>query len=324
MSTLIPAMERASAACWSQPGGTAYNRSWHHRLPRPEDNHYDWTDCEASHLSEVLVTLLICLCGLMGNGAVLWFLGSCIRRNPITVYVLSLAVADFAFLLSIAIALVIFYGPESLCPRPGSQDVTTVLNITIVFTFTASVYLLTAFSAVTSLSVLPAARCPCHHSWRLPVLVCALLRALSFLLTVTLYFHPAALVVFVLSYLLSVLILIFSGLTLLARVLCCSRQYPPRNLCVVVLLAVFFFPFFTADFGFWLLLRLFDFSVFVYDTSLPLACVNSSINPALYFLAGSCAKKFTLSVRVAFQRAFEDVPKPQNKGETPGENTVET
>ncbi|XP_075358057.1 proto-oncogene Mas-like [Mycteria americana] len=324
MITLFPAMESASPACWSQPSGTAYNRSWHHRLLRHEDDDYNWTGSEAGHLSKVPATLLICLCGLLGNGAVLWFLGSRVRRNPITIYVLSLAVADFTFLLSIAIALVIFYGPETLCHRQGSQDVTTVLNITIVFTFTASIYLLTAFSAMMSLSVLSPSCCPCHCSQHLPVLVCALLWALSFLLTMTLYCCPAALIVFVLSYLLSVLILFFSGLMLLVRVLCSSWQYPPRRLCVVVLLAVFFFPFFTADFGYWLLLRLFDFSVFVFHNSLPFACMNSSINPVIYFLAGSCAKKFTLSVRVAFQRAFEDVTEPQNRGETPRENTVET
>ncbi|NXL53895.1 MAS protein, partial [Podilymbus podiceps] len=324
----LPAMERASPACWSQPGGTTYHRTWHHRLLRQtgscEDGDYNWTSCEAGHLSKVPVTLLICLCGLVGNGAVLWFLGSRVHRNPIIPYVVSLAVANFTFLLSIAIALVIFYGPESLCHKLGSRDVTAVLNITILFAFTASVYLLTAFSAAMSLSVLPPACCPCHRSRRLPVLLCALLWALSFLLTVTLYFSPAALIVFVLSYLLSVLTLIFSGLTLLARVLCCSWQYPPRKLCVVVLLAVVFFPFFTADFGYWLLLRLFDFSVFAFDTSLPFACANSSINPVIYFLAGTCAKKFTLSIRVAFQRAFEDVTEPQNGGETPRENAVKT
>ncbi|XP_075282204.1 mas-related G-protein coupled receptor member X1-like [Opisthocomus hoazin] len=314
-------MERASPAFWSQPGGMAYNRTWHHSLLRHEGDDYNRTDCEAGHLSKVPVTLLVCLCGLVGNAAVLWFLGSRVCRNPIIIYALSLAVANFTFLLAIAITLVIFYGPESLCHRLGSRNVTTVLNITILFAFTASIYLLTAFSATTSLSVLPSARCPCQ---RLPVLVCALLWALSFLLTVTLYLCPAALLVFVLTYLLSVLILIFSGLTLLVRVLCCSRRYPPRKLCVVVLLAVCFLPFFTADFGFWLLLRLFDFSVFVFDTSLPFACVNSSVHPVIYFLAGSCTKEFTLSVRVAFQRAFEDVTEPQNRGETPGDNTVET
>ncbi|XP_075611557.1 proto-oncogene Mas-like [Balearica regulorum gibbericeps] len=320
MSTLFP----PSTASWSQPGGMAYNRSWHHRLLKHEDDDYNWADCEAAHLSTVPVTLLICLCGLVGNGAVLWFLSSHVRRNPITVYVLSLAVTNFTFLLSIAIAIVIFYSSGSFCHRLGSQGVTAVLNITILFTFTASVFLLTAFSAMMSLSILLLARCRCHRSWRLPVLVCALLWALSFLLTMILYFCPAVLIVFVLTYLLCVLTLIFSGLSLLAGVLCCSWQHPPRKLCVVVLLSVFCFPFFTADFGYWLLLRLFDFSVFVFDTSLPFACVNSSINPVIYFLAGSCADKFTLSVRVAFQRAFEDITEPQNRSETPRNNTMET
>ncbi|NXN43729.1 MAS protein, partial [Rhinoptilus africanus] len=315
---------RTSPACWSQPGGTGYNRSWPHGLLRQEDDGYNWSDCEAGHLSKVPVTLLVCLCGLVGNGLVLWFLGSRVRRNPVTVYVLNLAVADFTFLLSIATALVIFYGPESLCHRLGSRGVTTLLNIAIVFAFTASVYLLAAFSAATSLSLLPASHCPCHRSGRFPRLLCALLWALSFLLTLTLCFYPAVLIVFVLSYLLSLLTLVLSGLALLARVLCSSWQYPPRTLCLVVLLAVVFFPFFTADFGYWLLLRLFDFSVFVFNASLPLACANSTINPVIYFTAGSCAKKFTLSVRVAFETTFEDVTELQNRGETPGENAVET
>ncbi|NXM29088.1 MRGRH protein, partial [Oxyruncus cristatus] len=301
-----PATERASPACWSQSGGVASNRSW------SEDNPYNWTDCESSHVSKVPVTLLVCLCGMVGNGAVLWLLGFRIPRNPVTIFILNLAIADFTFLLSITITLVIFYVPGSLCRELG---VTTVLNITILFTFTAGVYLLTAFSAMTALSVLPLSHCPRHHSQRFPVLLCALLWLLSFLLTMTLYFHPSALVAFALSYLLSVLTLICSGLTLLAF-LCCSGKHPPRKLCAVVLLAVIFFPFFTADFGYWLLLRVFDFSVFVLNASLPLACANSCVHPLIYFLAGSCAKKFTLSVSAAFQRAFEDVSGPQNRDNT--------
>ncbi|NXX76064.1 MRGX1 protein, partial [Urocolius indicus] len=321
MSTLLPAVERA---CWSQPDGMLCNRSWQQRLLRHQDNPYNGTDCDTDHLSKVPATLLVCLCGLLGNGAVLWLLGLRIRRNPITVYILNLAVADFTFLLSITVTLVTFYSPESLCPRLGSQDATTVLNIIILFTFMAGVYLLTAFSAATSLPVLLPSRCSCHPSQRCSVLLCVLLWALSFLLTLTLYFCPAALIAFVLSYLFSLLTMIFSGLTLLARILRCSWQYPPRKLCVVVLLAVFFFPFLTADFGYWLLLRLFDFSVFVFGASVPFACVHSSINPVIYFLAGNCTKKFTLSVRVAFQRAFEDITEPSNRGKTPRENTVES
>ncbi|NWW44277.1 MAS protein, partial [Pedionomus torquatus] len=321
---MVPAVEEPGPACWSQPGGTAHNRSWHHRLLKQEDHDYNGTDCEGDYLIKVPVTLLICLCGLVGNGAVLWFLGSHVRRNSITTYVFNLAIADFTFLLSITIALGIFYGPESLCHRLGSRDMTTVLNITILFSFTTSVYLLTAFSAATSLSLLAPSRCLCHHSQGFPGLLCVLLWVLSFLLTLILYLYPAALIIFVLSYLLSVLTMILSGLTLLSRVLCSLWHHPPRMLSVVVLLAVFFFPFFRADFSYWLLLKLIDFSVFAFNTSLLLACMNSTINPLIYFLVGCCGKNFTLSVRVAFQRALENVTEPQNRGESPGENTVET
>ncbi|XP_013808898.2 proto-oncogene Mas-like [Apteryx mantelli] len=329
MNTVFPAVGRASPACWSQYSGMAYNRTWHEGLLMEtgsyKDDDYNRTNCEVTHLNEVPVTLIICLCGLVGNGTVLWLLGSHIRRNPFAVYILSLAAANFAFLLFVAVALVIFYGPESFCCRLGSRDVTTLLNFTILFAFTTSLYLLTAFSAAMSFSILVPAHWHCHRPQHLPAFVCALLWALSFLLTVTLHFSPTVLIVFILSYILSVLLLILSGLILFAQVCFCSRQYSPGKLHIIILLLVFFFPFFTADFGYWILLRLFDFSVFVFDTSFSFACVNSSINPVIYFLVGSCTKrKFTASVRVAFQRAFEDVAGPQNRGETPRENTVET
>ncbi|NXP44668.1 MAS protein, partial [Heliornis fulica] len=305
---------------WSQPGGMAHNVSWHCRLMRHEEDDYNWNDCEADNLGQVPVTLLICFFGLLGNGAVLCFLGSHVRRNPVIAYVLSLAATNFTFLFSIAVALVMFYSLGSFCDSLVSWHVTDVLKITIVFTFTASVYLLTAFGAIMSLPVLPR----CHHSWRWPLLVCALLWALSFLLTVTLYFIPVVLTIFILSYLLAVLTLTLSGLTLLARALCCKGRSPPRDLCVVVLLSAIFFPFLTADFGYWLLLRLLDFSAFAFNSSLPLACLNSSAPPVIYFLAGSRTKNFTLSVSAAFQRAFEDVSQPQGGSETPGKTTVET
>ncbi|NXW66929.1 MRGRD protein, partial [Eurystomus gularis] len=41
----------------------------------------------------------ICVCGLVGNGIVMWFLGFHMKQNPFTVYILNLAVADFSLLL---------------------------------------------------------------------------------------------------------------------------------------------------------------------------------------------------------------------------------
>ncbi|XP_042670159.1 mas-related G-protein coupled receptor member B4-like [Centrocercus urophasianus] len=326
MSMPLPTAGRTSPACWSQPSTIAYSRAWHHGLLRQAGSYeddYDWTHCEASALSKVPVTVLICLCGLVGNGAILWLLRTRVRRNFITIYIFNLAMADFTFLFSIVIALIIFYGPQSFCHSLGSQDVMTVLNMAITFAFISGVYLMAALGARTGLSALPQPLCPCQSSWCFPAFLCALLWALALLLTVTLYFSPLMLIAFVFSYLLSVLILILSGLALFAKLFCCSWQYPPRKLCIAVLLAVISFPFFTADFAYWLLLRLFDFSALAFGTSLLFACMNSSIKPVLYFLAGCCMKKFTVSVRVACQRAFEEVREPENVGEASQESTVE-
>ncbi|NWW98765.1 MRGRD protein, partial [Caloenas nicobarica] len=44
------------------------------------------------------VCMGISLCGLVGNGVVVRFLGSHVKKSPFTVYILILAVADFSLL----------------------------------------------------------------------------------------------------------------------------------------------------------------------------------------------------------------------------------
>ncbi|NWR07487.1 MRGRD protein, partial [Paradoxornis webbianus] len=50
------------------------------------------------------VCLGISLCGLAGNGMVMWFLGFHTKQSPFTVYTLNLAVADFSLLLLLLLA----------------------------------------------------------------------------------------------------------------------------------------------------------------------------------------------------------------------------
>uniref|UniRef100_A0A674G7E3 G-protein coupled receptors family 1 profile domain-containing protein n=1 Tax=Taeniopygia guttata TaxID=59729 RepID=A0A674G7E3_TAEGU len=263
----------------------------------------DWEEYITSQCLSIPYTLIafagvclgISLCGLAGNGVVMWFLGFHTKQSPFTVYILNLAVADFSllamagfiFLLSITITLGLFSVPESFCHQLGLWRVTAGLKVTVPLAFTATVSSLTAPSAVTAL-------------FRFPVLLCALLWLLSFLLTVSLNFCPLALMALVLSCLSSVLTLTCSALALLARLLCCSWKQPPGKLWALLLLPVVSFPFSTADFGYWLLPRVFDFSVVALSTSV------------------LCAKEFSPSVSVAFQRAFVVVSEPGNR-----DNTVE-
>ncbi|NXC36681.1 MRGX2 protein, partial [Campylorhamphus procurvoides] len=53
----------------------------------------------------VCVALGVSLCGLVGNGMVVWFLGFHMKQSPFTVYILNLAVADFSMTLLLCLIL---------------------------------------------------------------------------------------------------------------------------------------------------------------------------------------------------------------------------
>ncbi|NWI41728.1 MRGRH protein, partial [Picathartes gymnocephalus] len=61
------------------------------------------------------VCLGISLCGLAGNGVVIWFLGFHTKQNPFTVYILNLAVADFSLLLLFLLLLLAFLTLAAFC-----------------------------------------------------------------------------------------------------------------------------------------------------------------------------------------------------------------
>ncbi|NWV08134.1 MRGRD protein, partial [Ptilonorhynchus violaceus] len=61
------------------------------------------------------VCLGISLCGLAGNGVVMWFLGFHAKRSPFTVYILNLAVADFSLLLLLLLLVLAFLTVATFC-----------------------------------------------------------------------------------------------------------------------------------------------------------------------------------------------------------------
>ncbi|EOA95080.1 Mas-related G-protein coupled receptor member H, partial [Anas platyrhynchos] len=276
------------------------------------------TDCEADSLSEVPATLLICLCGLVGNGAVLWLLGCRIRRNPITVYVFSLAIADFTFLLSIAIALVMFYGPLSFCHRLGSRDVMAMLNIIIIFVFTTSIYLLAAFaiSVDRCVSVFFPIWYRCYRPRHLSGIVSGLLWAFAgaFVSSMYLSFHfrvtyeevfggiGIAIIVTLSS------VMLISNLSLFIKLRCGFQRRHPGKLYVAVLLNVIFFFVLAIPFSIEVFLNLnHRWHLFPNQVPFLLALLNSNTNPIVYFLVGSCQRgRIQGSLKAAFRQVFEE------------------
>ncbi|NXE15580.1 MRGRD protein, partial [Lophotis ruficrista] len=120
------------------------------------------TTDEAPHILQDNVMLIIsgvcigiCLCGLVGNGTVVWFLGFHMKKSPFTVYVLNLAIADFCLLLF----LLVIHTLHIISILSGFIFFTYYLTKEILmdlflFWYFASMYLLTAMSMERCLSVL--------------------------------------------------------------------------------------------------------------------------------------------------------------------------
>ncbi|NXM90574.1 MRGRH protein, partial [Oenanthe oenanthe] len=61
------------------------------------------------------VCLGISLCGLAGNGVVMWFLCFHTKQSPFTVYILNLAAADFSLLLLFLLLILAFLTIAAFC-----------------------------------------------------------------------------------------------------------------------------------------------------------------------------------------------------------------
>ncbi|NXI37143.1 MAS protein, partial [Galbula dea] len=90
-------------------------------------------------------TMGISLCGLAGNGIVMWVLIFHMKQNPFTVYVLNLAIADFSLLLFLIVFLLLLLISVSYCDFTVNT-IWTLNNLIVVFHFChfSSMYLLTA------------------------------------------------------------------------------------------------------------------------------------------------------------------------------------
>uniref|UniRef100_A0A8C0GV03 G-protein coupled receptors family 1 profile domain-containing protein n=1 Tax=Chelonoidis abingdonii TaxID=106734 RepID=A0A8C0GV03_CHEAB len=262
------------------------------------------------------VTVLICLFGLVGNGVILWLLSFFIKRNPFTIYILNLAVADLSFLLFLLVYLILSIVESVFCASEFGHFL-RVLQLLFLFAYNASLYFLTAISVERCLSVFYPIWCRCHRPKHLSALVCALLWALSCLVTGLMsYFcvfdqtercRMSNIAMYVLNFLIFAPVMVLSNLILCIKVRHSSQQHQPGRLYIVILLTVLFFLVFTVPFSIQRLGLYFNYFHLSIEICNALVSVNSSINPVIYFLVGSYRKwRFRGSVKVALQRVFEE------------------
>ncbi|XP_038170093.1 LOW QUALITY PROTEIN: mas-related G-protein coupled receptor member B4-like [Arvicola amphibius] len=274
----------------------------------------------------------IAMVGLAGNAIVLWLLSFHIQRNAISVYVLSLAGADFlslSFLTVYSLENILFYFHAIYFVIP------IYLVSVFIFAYLAGMCMVAAISAERCLSVLWPIWYRCKRPRHLSAVICALLWAFSLLFTLLLgydcgllgiryynysfcrsYNFITAAFVIVLSVVLCV-----SSLALLVRVFCGSQRIPVTRLCVTITITVLVFLFFGLPFGIYLfLLNWIEeldkvFLCLVIEMTTLLSCVNSCANPIIYFLVGSVRhrrfKRQTL--KSLLQRAMQDTPEEESE-----------
>ncbi|XP_008069131.1 mas-related G-protein coupled receptor member X2 [Carlito syrichta] len=282
------------------------------RIPSPS--------CDVQNQIEILLMLIIALVGLAGNGIVLWLLGFCMRRNAFSTYVLNLAAADFLFLCGQMI--------RSLLQLTSNFDlVYSIFNPVIVFPYLAGLSILSTISTERCLSVLWPIWYRCRRPRHMSAVVCALLWALSLLLSILGGYYCAFPFLgmgdhswcqttdFLSGSWLLFLFVVLSGssLALLLRILCSPRKMQLTRLYVTILLAVLVFLLCGLPAGikwflvFWIQKKVDAFTCHFFEVSFILSAVNSSANPIIYFFVGSskqCQNKKTL--KLVLQRALQD------------------
>ncbi|XP_004627173.1 mas-related G-protein coupled receptor member F [Octodon degus] len=267
------------------------------------------------------IFLLLCLCGLVGNGLVLWFFGFSIKRTPFSIYFLHLASADGTYLFSKALFSLLNTGGFL---SPFADYLRSVCRILGLCTFVTSVSLLPAISTERCVSVI----FPCWY-WRqrpkhLSAVVCTLLWLLALLVTgIHNYFcvflgreasgatcRHMDISLGILLFLLFCPLMVLPCLALILHVECRARQRQRSaklNHVILAIVSVFLVSsiYLGIDwFLFWVFLIPAPFPEYVTDLCI---CINSCAKPIVYFLAGrDKSQRLWEPLRVVFQRALRD------------------
>uniref|UniRef100_A0A674GVQ8 G-protein coupled receptors family 1 profile domain-containing protein n=1 Tax=Taeniopygia guttata TaxID=59729 RepID=A0A674GVQ8_TAEGU len=264
------------------------------------------------------VTLLICLCGLAGNRAVLWVLGFCIQRDtmkPITACILGLAIINFLFLIFMVSSTLLFLLEDLSCSAITSPAYISFLFLLLLMFHSVGLYQLMAISIERCRCIL----CPrglfCHLpqdlSW---VLVSAVLWALSITSHEQEQCQVGLTSMYALNLFLVAVPMVISSTILFIHLKAGSQQQQQHKRLdiVIVLVALFSLPL-----SLWSFLQQLSYTAVPSHVVFLLTCITSSIKPFIYFLVGSWKRDCSMGSWEALQSVFEQPEENSASGNVP-------
>ncbi|KAI1232748.1 Proto-oncogene Mas, partial [Lamprotornis superbus] len=278
----------------------------------------DLCEIDVTNVAIHSVALLICLCGLAGNGAVLWLLSP----KKLNFGIFDLAVADFLFLLFTVPAALLFVVEDMSCSVIVPLMYMSFLFQLSVFSYYWGLFLLTAFSLGKDMTLLCRLCCwQLHHRLRLLVWGTQYWAFFSLFTVIPalIYQCPsheqqhcqaALMSVYAVTLLLFAAPVVTSSAIDLIKARFGSKKQQPRRrdhviFIIVLLTLVLGLCNFLQQLGFFLL-----------------TCIHSSIKPFIYFLAGRCWSPCSMeSLRLSLQRVFDE---KEEKGTRRNDATTDT
>ncbi|XP_015283965.1 PREDICTED: mas-related G-protein coupled receptor member H-like [Gekko japonicus] len=256
---------------------------------------------------------IICIFGAMGNGIVIWLLGFRIKRNPFSTYILNLAVADFGVLLT-AIFFVVYSWVGFI---HDTLIILFVFFFLFLSTYSSSQFLLTAISIDRCVAVFFPLWHRCHRPPHLSTIVCALIWVLSFLFTAVTYTllllnlegeKMAGCIQFIVNAVLCLPVMTIATVALFIKICLKARQHRRGKLLTIILLTLLFFLLFAFPLNVMFILCIFNhLPLYASDSALLFACLNSSVNPAIYILVGRQWKSTQReNMKMILQKVFKE------------------
>ncbi|XP_029800665.1 proto-oncogene Mas [Suricata suricatta] len=282
----------------------------------------------------------ISLLGFVENGLLLWFLCFRMRRNPFTVYIIHLSIADFSLLFCIFFLLVDYALDYELFA--DSYYVNLTLGVTFMFGYNMDLYLLTAISVERCLSVRYPIWYQCHRPKHQSVIVCTLLWVLSCVVTTVEYVmctddeiedysqsgcRVVIIFIAILSFLVFMPLMVVSYTVLVIKIRKNTWKAHSSKLYIIITVTVIMFLIFAMPMRLLYMLsyEYWSSSDNLRDVFLLFSTVNSSTNPFIYFFVGSSRKKrFKESLEVVLTRAFKDELQPRCQEASSNPSTIET